>query len=379
MRVSGDWLRAAETRQVLSCLLEAGWQALPVGGCVRNDLLGVPVTDVDIATDARPEIVSVLAESAGFRVVPTGIEHGTVTVIANGTPYEVTTFRRDMKTDGRRAVVAFSDRVEEDAARRDFTMNALYCDADGLVIDPLGGLEDLLQRRVRFVGDAETRIREDYLRILRFFRFHALYGDLHAGLDADGLAACAANSAGIETLSAERLGAEVKKLLAASDPSPAVAAMALTGVLAVVLPGADHRALAPLVHLEDGRAPRWQRRLAVMGSKGATERLRLSRQEAKEVQGIAEAARNGAGLAEIGWTLGAEAATDAALVRAALIGAPLPANWDAEIARGAAATFPIRAADLPELQGPALGARLKDLQREWLGSGLRATKAQLLG
>jgi poly(A) polymerase len=116
-----------------------------------------------------------------------------------------------------------------------------------------------------------------------------------------------------------------------------------------------------------------------MGSKGATERLRLSRQEAKEVQGIAEAARNGAGLAEIGWTLGAEAATDAALVRAALIGAPLPANWDAEIARGAAATFPIRAADLPELQGPALGARLKDLQREWLGSGLRATKAQLLG
>ncbi|MFZ1479437.1 MAG: CCA tRNA nucleotidyltransferase, partial [Paracoccaceae bacterium] len=252
MKVSGQWLERAETQKVCSALRDAGWQALPVGGCVRNALLGVPVADVDIATDARPETVSDLAKKAGFKVVPTGIEHGTVTVIAGGVPYEITTFRRDVETDGRRAVVAFSDRLEDDAARRDFTMNALYALPDGTVIDPLGGIADLKARRVRFVGDAGTRIREDYLRILRFFRFHAWYGDSGAGLDADGLAACAELSAGIETLSSERLGAEMRKLLAAADPAPAVAAMAQAGVLRQVLPGADHRALAPLVHLEEG-------------------------------------------------------------------------------------------------------------------------------
>ncbi len=264
MKVSGDWLTRPGTQAVLGCLTAAGWQALAVGGCVRNSLLGVPTTDVDIATDAAPETVSELAETAGFRVVPTGIDHGTVTVIVQGVPYEVTTFRRDVATDGRRAVVAFSDRLEEDAARRDFTINALYARADGTVIDPLGGLPDLQARRVRFVGDPETRIREDYLRILRFFRFHAWYGDPEGGLDAEGLAACAALSAGIETLSRERLGAEMRKLLSAPDPSR-VAAMAQAGVLLRVLPGADPTALAPLVHLEGARAPDWTRRLAVLG------------------------------------------------------------------------------------------------------------------
>jgi poly(A) polymerase len=142
---------------------------------------------VDISTDAPPETVSNIAERAGFKPVPTGIDHGTVTVVAEGKPHEVTTFRRDVETDGRRAVVAFSDRIEEDAQRRDFTMNALYADRHGTVIDPLNGLPDLQARRVRFVGDPETRIREDYLRILRFFRFHAAYGDPAEGLDPKAL------------------------------------------------------------------------------------------------------------------------------------------------------------------------------------------------
>ena len=158
-------------QQVLAALVPH--PALIVGGAVRNALLGEPVEDMDIATALRPERVLELAAAAGLKVVPTGIEHGTVTVVAAGEGFEVTTFRRDVETDGRRAVVEFSDRLEEDAARRDFTMNALYAGADGAVIDPVGGLDDLAARRLRFVGDPDQRIAEDYLRILRFFRFHA--------------------------------------------------------------------------------------------------------------------------------------------------------------------------------------------------------------
>ena len=161
-------------RRVLAALAPA--RALIVGGAVRNGLLGEAVEDIDIATDALPERVIALAGAAGLRTVPTGIAHGTVTVIADGEGFEVTTFRRDVATDGRRAVVAFSDRIEDDAARRDFTMNALYADTEGRVIDPVGGLPDLAARRLRFVGDPDRRIAEDYLRILRFFRFHAHHG-----------------------------------------------------------------------------------------------------------------------------------------------------------------------------------------------------------
>ena len=378
MRITGHWLERAETQDVLACLTAGGWQALLVGGCVRNALIGAEVADVDIATDARPETVTELAKRAGFHVVPTGIDHGTVTVMSGGIPHEVTTFRRDVETDGRRAVVAFSDRIAEDAARRDFTMNALYARADGRVIDPLGGLPDLLARRLRFVGDAETRIREDYLRILRFFRFHAWYGDPEGGLDPEGLAACAALSDGLETISRERIGAEMRKLLAAPDPAPAVAAMAQAGVLRQILPGADPRALAPLVHLEAGLAPRWQRRLAVLGGQDRGALLRLSNPEKRQMVALDQALSSLDPPAVLGWRLGAEGGADAVLARAALTGALPPGEWQAEVARGAAAEFPVKAADLPGLSGPALGRRLKELEREWCSSGLRLTRDQLL-
>lgn len=379
MRVSGDWLQRPGTQAVLSALEGAGHRALFVGGCVRNALLFQPVGDVDIATDAPPEIVSNIAQGAGFKVVPTGIEHGTVTVIADGLPHEVTTFRRDVETFGRHATVAFSDRIEDDAARRDFTMNALYADRGGRVLDPLGGLPDLRARRVRFVGDAETRIREDYLRILRFFRFHAWYGDPEGGLDADGLAACAALSAGLETISRERIGAETRKLLAAADPAPSVAAMAQAGILACILPGADPRALAPLVHLELDADPDWLRRLAALGGEDVADRLRLSRAEARDLAALREAVGSPDSPAALGWRLGLERGSDAVLLRACLLGQPIGALDMIEVGRGAAARFPIRAADLAPLSGAALGARLKELERRWLDSGLRATKADLLG
>ena len=379
MKISGDWIAEPGTQKLCKALEDAGYRALFVGGCVRNALLGVAVADIDIASDALPETVSNIAEKAGFRVVPTGIDHGTVTVIANGIPHEVTTFRRDVETDGRRAVVAFSQDVAEDAARRDFTMNALYADATGHVIDPLGGLPDLIARRVRFVGEADARIREDYLRILRFFRFHAVYGDPDAGIDADGLAACAANSDGIAGLSRERIGAEMRKLLAAKDPAPSVAIMAQAGILAQVLPGADHRALAPLVHLEAGLSPRWQRRLAVLGGEDLTEHLRLSRADLGSILRIRDEIGTTLSPAALGWKLGQQEAIDVMLCRAAVLEMPLPPDWQPHIARGAQANLPVSAADLmPALQGAALGAKLKEIEARWLGSDLTAARDELL-
>jgi poly(A) polymerase len=379
MRIAGDWLAQPGTQALCAALEAAGHRALFVGGCVRNALMGVPVADVDIATDARPEAVTRLAEAAGLRVVPTGIDHGTVTVIAQGVPHEVTTFRRDVETDGRRAVVAFSQDVAEDAARRDFTMNALYADARGNVIDPLGGMPDLVARRLRFVGDAHQRIREDYLRILRFFRFHAHYGDPNQGMDAEALAASAELAEGVDGLSRERIGAEMHKLLAAPDPAPAVAAMAQAGVLARVLPGSDVRALAPLVHLEGDLPPHWQRRLAALGGQEVEERLRLSRADAAVLVALRDAVGRGWSPAALGWKLGAEGARDAVLLRAALLESALPKGWQAEVARGAGSVMPLTAADLmPDLQGAALGARLKEIEARWLASDLRLTRSDFL-
>lgn len=379
MKISGDWIAEPGTQKLCKSLEDAGYRALFVGGCVRNALLDVAVADIDIASDALPETVSNIAEKAGFRVVPTGIDHGTVTVIANSIPHEVTTFRRDVETDGRRAVVAFSQDVAEDAARRDFTMNALYADATGHVIDPLGGLPDLIARRVRFVGEADARIREDYLRILRFFRFHAVYGDPDAGIDADGLAACAANADGIAGLSRERIGAEMRKLLAAKDPAPSVAIMAQAGILAQVLPGANHRALAPLVHLEAGLSSRWQRRLAVLGGEDLTEQLRLSRADLGSILRIRDEIGTTLSPAALGWKLGQQEATDVMLCRAAVLEMPLPPDWQPHIARGAQANLPVSAADLmPALQGAALGAKLKEIEARWLSSDLTAARDELL-
>lgn len=379
MKIAGDWLDHPGTQALMQALEGAGHKALFVGGCVRNALLGEPVGDVDISTDATPETVSRLAESAGFKPVPTGIDHGTVTVVAEGKPHEVTTFRRDVETDGRRAVVAFSDKIEEDAQRRDFTMNALYADRHGTVIDPLNGLPDLQSRRVRFVGDPETRIREDYLRILRFFRFHAAYGDPAEGLDPEGLAACAALQEGLDGISRERITAELRKLLAARDPAPAVAAMSHAGILTRILPGADPRALAPLVHLEGSQEPRWERRLAVLGGTGIGEALRLSRAEERRVDTLRQAASSVHTMAALGSVHGFRLGLDAALVRAASLGTALPNDWEEDIERGSYTPFPVTAFDLmPALQGEALGAKLKELHESWLASDLTLTREDLL-
>ena len=376
MRLAAPWLDAPAVRAVCGMLTEAGHQAWFVGGCVRNALLGVPVSDLDLTTDARPERVTELARAAGLRAVPTGIDHGTVTVIAEGEPFEITTFRRDVETDGRHATVAFADTLEEDARRRDFTMNAIYAAPDGTLADPVGGIADARAGRVRFIGEPAARIAEDYLRILRFFRFFAWYGDPALGIDAEGLAACADGVEGIETLSAERIGQEMRKLLAAPNPAPAVASMAACGALLRVLPGAAPHGLAVLVHVEEaaGLSPDWMRRLAMLG--GDTDRLRLSNAE-ERVQALLRA--DPMPPAETGYRLGRDRAIDRLAIEATAWGAELSPDWIAAADRGASQRFPLEAADLmPALQGPALGEALRAAEARWIASDFTLTRAQLV-
>lgn len=381
MRVTGDWYQRPETRAVCDCLGTAGHQALFVGGCVRNDLLGAPVGDIDIATDATPEEVMRLAREAGLKPVPTGIDHGTVTVISEGRPHEITTFRRDVETDGRHATVAFSDRIEEDAERRDFTMNALYADADGEVVDPLGGLEDLRAGRVRFIGDAAARLREDYLRALRFFRFTAWYGDPERGFDPEGLAAIAAHLDGLDTLSRERVGAEMLKLLSAPDPAPAVAAMEQTGVLTRLLPGATARTLPVLVHLEQeaGLPPLPLRRLATLGAQDIPDALRLSKAQARHVELLQHHLDRDTPPGELGYRTGSETARDVLFLRAAALGDSPPMEALMRAEEGARSNMPVRARDfMPAYQGAELGQLMKNLERRWIESGFALTREDLL-
>lgn len=231
------WMTAPATTAVLDALEAAGGAdcARFVGGCVRNAILGRPVGDIDIATRLSPEAVTNALAAAGLKAVPTGVEHGTVTAVSAGQPFEITTLRRDVATDGRRAVVAFTEDWAEDAARRDFTLNSLYAGRAGEVFDPTGhGVADARAGRIVFVGEAAERIAEDHLRILRFFRFLAWYGTRPA--DAAALAACEDARGRLSTLSAERVSKELLKLLAADDPRPTVALMARVGVLGEVLP-----------------------------------------------------------------------------------------------------------------------------------------------
>ncbi|MEE9454560.1 MAG: CCA tRNA nucleotidyltransferase [Paracoccaceae bacterium] len=382
MRITGAWLTSVDTQRVLNMLTDAGHLAYVVGGCVRNALLGVAVADVDIATDALPDVVTKLAKTAGLKAIPTGIAHGTVTVICGDTPFEITSFRKDIATDGRRAVVAFSRDIAQDARRRDFTINALYASAEGVLTDPLGNLADIAGPKIRFIENPTERIREDYLRILRFFRFYAYYGDANTGPDPEGLAACAEGADGLEGLSKERIGAEMRKLLAAPNPAPSLSAMSASGVLARVLPGADAQYIAPLIHLETSGdfAPSWQRRLAALGAKNLAIALRLSGVEAKYLQKLGNAQSTDAPVAQSAYLFGPAATTDAMLIRSATLSTPLPRDFAQNIARGNKAVFPVSAADLLERfgEGPKLGrelARLKDL---WLESDFALGRQTLL-
>jgi len=390
-----DWLTREPTRTVFAALTAKGAQARAVGGAVRNALMGVPVKDVDIATTALPEEVLALAERAGLHTIPTGIEHGTVTVVADKTAFEVTTLRRDIETFGRRAKVTFTTDWHEDAMRRDFTMNALYCDESGKVHDPLGGYGDLKAGRVRFIGDARQRIREDYLRILRFFRFGAQYADA-AAPDAVGLAAAAAEKAGMTQLSGERIRAELLLLLAAPGAVAALRSMRDTGIIAPLLGVAGNVELVErLAAIEAAlqRTPDAVLRLAALASgthEDIGETLRLSTADAGRLANAArrdpafdprtdEAAakaflyRQGAQAfvdgALIDWARSGDSAADPA--RAARV--TLPERWSIP-------QLPVRGADVVALgvtAGPGVGRVIARFEEWWIGAGYPHGAGQL--
>ncbi|MBK4216936.1 CCA tRNA nucleotidyltransferase [Paracoccus caeni] len=360
---------------VLDMIEQGGHRAYLVGGAVRNALLGVTVDDIDIATDAHPEEVVALARAARLKPVPTGIDHGTVTVVSEGIGFEVTTFRRDVETDGRHATVAFSGELAEDAARRDFTMNALYADRTGRVIDPVGGIPDLHAGRLRFVGDPKARIVEDYLRILRFFRFLAWYG---REAQPEAIAACAELRPGLDRIAKERIGAEMRKLLSAPNPAPAIALMAQTGVLVQILPGADPSHLAALIAAEEDAPPNWSRRLAALGADDPAGMLRLSRGEAKAQAVLSDAIAAKPGLDAAGYHLGLETATDLALIHIAQ-GEALPEGWRERLADAASSPLPISARDLsPPLTGKAIGRGLQAAEALWIASGFKTPAPALI-
>ena len=403
--IDPPWLADPGLQAVLRALTADGAEARFVGGCVRNALLGPDApasTDIDIAIDRPPQETIRLLEQAALKAVPTGVDHGTVTALTpktedgGGAPVEITSLRRDVETDGRRAVVAYTDDWAEDAMRRDFTMNALYADAAGRVYDPLGGgAADLAARRLRFIGSAEERIREDYLRIMRYFRFFAWYGSA-GGLDPRDLEATTRLAPGLDGLARERVGAELKKVLSAPAPAEAVAAMAGAGALTRSLPGfeaSSDETAARLDRLEQTERQaalpaRWTRRMAaILGEglgggldvRGLTDALRLSRAENSALTALGKASSAPAGEAAYRW--GAEAACDAAALRAASQGAPIAAATLAAIETGASAVLPVSAQDLIDAgfqPGPRLGSALKAAERDWIANGFDPDPAPLL-
>lgn len=293
-----DWFRAEPLTRVMALLNADGAETRVAGGAVRNSLMNLPVADIDLATTLLPQEVIELATEAGIKTVPTGIDHGTVTLVADGAVFEVTTLRRDVKSHGRHADVAFGSDWQEDANRRDLTINGLYADGQGRVIDLVDGIRDIESGTVRFIGDAAARVEEDYLRILRFFRFFAHYGKFRP--DADGLRACARARDKLTTLSAERIWSELKKLLAAPDPGRALLWMRQSGVLTVVLPESEKWGIDAIPNVvETGKALGWKpdamlrlaaivppdaERLAAMAT-----RLRLSKGETASLDAFAHA------------------------------------------------------------------------------------------
>lgn len=382
------------------------FEALPkgtlrfVGGCVRNALWEEPVGDIDLACQLEPEAVIAALKAADIRFVPTGVAHGTVTAVIDGQPFEVTSLRQDVETDGRRATVSYTTDWSEDAQRRDLTVNSLYADRAGRVYDPTGlGLDDLKARKFRFVGQADQRVQEDYLRILRFFRFLAIYGDREK-VDAASLKACRMHQSGLKQLSAERVWMELKKLLSAKKPVRACHIMLTNGILETVLPEANNvDGLEALVKLEscEGFQPDPLLRIMAMSAREPlqmallSKRLKMSKAETARLRGwadddaqlstdmperdrLAAIYKSGKNVIFDRTRLRAAGETDAIQSSRWMVLADLALGWQPPV-------FPITGKDLAKAgvpKGPGMGKALKALEALWIRSGFSTEKPQLL-
>jgi poly(A) polymerase len=381
------WLKSGAAAKLLALLNGGGEEARAVGGAVRNELLKIPVDEIDIATTALPEDVTRRVVASGGKTVPTGIEHGTVTAIVDGRPFEVTTLREDVETFGRKARVVFGRDWKKDAERRDFTINGLSASPDGKVHDYVGGWDDIGARRVRFIGEPQRRIEEDYLRILRFFRFHAYFGT--GAPDAAGLAACIAARDGLTTLSRERVRMEMLKLLLAPHATPTLATMAESGLLGMAFGGVAYLAsFENMVKVEaaTGTEPDALRRLGAIGvwvtedAERLTQRLRLANTESDRLLALENWRRIASGLAQqpahaLLYQIGPQAFVDRVLTAWARSQAgaadaswralaELPRRWNAP-------KFPLRAADFTRrgvAAGPALGVALRAAEAAWIAA-----------
>ncbi|EFL89053.1 CCA tRNA nucleotidyltransferase [Ahrensia sp. R2A130] len=396
--IDQPWLHRPQLQALLALLNDGEGEAKIAGGAVRNSLLDQPIADVDVATTLVPSEVVERLKSAGHKSVPTGIDHGTVTAIIDGDAYEVTTLRADVETDGRHATVVFGTDWEADARRRDLTMNALYLDADGTVFDPLGGMQDVLAARVVFIDDATQRIREDYLRILRFFRFFAWYGKFRP--DADGLRACAREKDGLEGLSAERVWQELSKMLAAPDPVRAVLWMRQTGVLSKILPESENwgiDGIHPLIETEKER--KWEpdavlRLMAILPPMeervaSATERLKLPNSVRDRLLAWAQLELPAAKTKQEAFarflyrTNNDQAVTDRLRLAIATSDADAKKRrrqlkW---LKRWQRPILPVRGADLIAAgmePGPAISERLSKMEERWIDSDFALSSEELL-
>ena len=368
------WLDRPGVRRLLTALDADQGNARFVGGVVRDALLGLPVADLDLATRLDPADVIARLEAAGIKAIPTGIEHGTVTAVASGTVVEVTTLRSDVSTDGRRATVAFTDDWTADAERRDFTINALYADPfSGAIYDSVGGEADIVARRVRFIGEPLRRIAEDHLRILRFFRFHARFGE--GAPDAAGLAACAARANDLMALSRERIADELLKLLAMADPSATVALMIANGIFAPVLPEVESDSgvvLAALAANEEaaGIAPAPLRRLAAILPRDPTlankvaARLKLSKKASKRLSSAATPDR-AANPRALAYAIGIESAQDRLLLARDAAAARSLTDWQVPV-------LPLTGGQLIDrgiVKGPEVAKALRRIETAWVAAG----------
>lgn len=371
-----DWQTREGMTELLDALGAGEGETRYVGGCIRDSLLGLPVNDVDLATRIAPDEVVRRLKAAGIKAVPTGIDHGTVTAVLPHGPVEVTTLRRDVSTDGRRATIAYTGDWREDAARRDFTINALSADpADGALFDYFDGITDLEERRVRFIGDPLTRIAEDHLRILRFFRFHARFGK--GDPDAHSLEACAARANDLMALSRERIADEMLKLLGLADPAPALALMVERDILRPVLPEIESAAVPRLARLVEREAaagiqPDGLRRLAALlpadGEVAASvaARLRLSNKALKRL--VSAASRSPADETDprlLAYRIGRDEAIDRLLLEGESEAAAALAEWQRP-------RLLLGGGDLIEMgltSGPVVARTLQAVEREWARSG----------
>ena len=381
MQINSEWIKNKVTQNILKIFEGADHNAYLVGGCIRNSILNIPVTDIDISTDATPQQTVDLFNRENFKVAPTGFSHGTVTVISEGIPYQITTMRSDQNTDGRHADVVFSDDIKKDAERRDFTINALYADSTGKIINPIGGLEDFNPLAIKFIGDPNNRIQEDYLRILRFFRFHAQFSELVTQFDKVALDAIKKNQDGLKKLSKERIWSELKKILSTSNPARSLYKMSQLGILEIILENKNVHNIKRfnLIEKKMGLEPEPIRRLVAITENTENTFLNLSRKEEKKFSLLKGLLKKKHDPAELVYQFNREIAQSVLAIYTFYKGEKLKLSDIKKIEKACLFPCPITGAQISKyMDGAAVGIIIKEAQRAWIKSNFKSDEAKIL-